>query len=380
MNIKNALTISFTLVAVLTLSVVGLACDFFFNYEEITAPIGTVGEIGVQVQKTHNDCTMTDPDPLDYQFAWENLQILGETPWEEISPQLYEKWFKVSLSALGAGFLKISKTCSKEGYEEAVLPVTVTAGEEDGVWSEAVCGAYPFADETGMTAEVIKGAIWLHDVVLNVADRSVVLPMVPEGLVDYQGEAYVYTAQTERESSVLLLVSNEFFYRFDHLLDTEDEDYEPPMNGTGYEYGVGLQDADGDGIPNYEDEDYEPPMNGTGYGYGLGLQGGAAGDGIPRYAMVQKSDEAVLDAPVEEHEEGSGFGRLTVEEICVQHGIPVADGLIRLQSYGLEAVSTTRIRDLRDLYAASGYDSTDLVHIIQGLEPGEHDEHEDEGE
>ena len=202
---------------------------------------------------------------------------------------------------------------------------------------------------TGMTAEVIKGAIWLHDAVLNVADRSVVLPTVPEGLVDYQGEAYVYTAHTERESSVLLLVSNEFFYRFDHLLDTEDEDYEPPMNGTGY-------------------------------GYGLGLQGGAAGDGIPRYAMVQQSDPAVLDAPVEEHEEGSGFGRLTVEEICVQHGSPVADGLIRLQSYGLEAVSTTRIRDLRDLYAASGYDSTDLVHIIQGLEPGEHDEHEDEGE
>jgi len=42
------------------------------------------------------------------------------------------------LSALGAGFLKISKTCSKEGYEEAGLPVTVTAGEEDGVWSEAL--------------------------------------------------------------------------------------------------------------------------------------------------------------------------------------------------------------------------------------------------
>ena len=370
MNIKNALTISVILVAVLTLSVVGWACDFFFNYEEITAPIGTVGQMVVQVQKTHSQCVM---DGLDYHFEYSDLQVLEETEWEQLGPDLYEKWFKVSLSALGEGFLKISKTCTKDGYEEAVLPVTVTAGEEDGVWSVAMSGAYPFTDEIGMTAEMTTGAIWLHDGVLSVADRSVVLPTVPEGLVDYQGEAYVYTAQTEGESAVLLLVSDEFFYRFDHLIDTEDEDYEPPIDGAGYGYGLGL--------PGGAREDYEPPMDGTGYGAGLGLQGGPDEDDIPSYAVVQESHEAVpIDAPVEEHEEGSGFGRLTVEEICVQHGIPVADGLIRLQSYGLEADSTTRIRALRDLYAASGYDSTDLVHIIQGLEPGEHDEHEDEGE
>jgi hypothetical protein len=332
------------------------ACDFAFNYDEITAPVGTVGEIGVRVQKTHNNCTMTDQ--FDYQFAWENLQILGETPWEEVGPQLYEKWFKVSLSAAGEGFLKISKTCSKEGYEEAILPVTITPGEEDGVWSVAMSGVYPFTDETGMTAEMATGVIWLHDSVLSIADRSVILPTVPEGLVDYQGEVYVYTSQAEEESA--------------HLIDTEDEDYELPMDGAGYGYGLGL--------PGGAREGYEPPMDGTGYGAGLGLQGGAGRDGVPSDAVMQESHEADLLEPVEEHEEGDGFGRLTVEEICVQHGISVADGLIHLQNYGLEADSTTRIRVLRDLYAASGYDSTDLVHIIQGLEPGEHEhEHEDEG-
>ncbi|GAH21919.1 unnamed protein product, partial [marine sediment metagenome] len=80
--------------------------EFTFNYERIEAPIGTVGEIGVRIEKTHQKCTMDDP--LDYQFDWKGIQILGETDWEEIDPQLYEKWFQVSLSSIGEGFLKIS--------------------------------------------------------------------------------------------------------------------------------------------------------------------------------------------------------------------------------------------------------------------------------
>lgn len=106
-----------------------LACEFTFNYDRIEAPVGSVGEIGVRVEKTHRKCTMDDP--LDYQFDWKSIQIIGETDWEKIGPQLYEKWFQVSLSSIGEGFLKISKDCSKEGYEEAVLPITVTEGDED---------------------------------------------------------------------------------------------------------------------------------------------------------------------------------------------------------------------------------------------------------
>jgi len=114
---------------ILPLSV--LACEFTFNYDYIEAPVGTVGEIGIRVEKTHKKCTLDDP--LDYQFDWEGIQILGETDWERIEPQLYEKWFKVSLHSVGEGFLKISKDCSKEGYSEKVLPIKVTKADEDGV-------------------------------------------------------------------------------------------------------------------------------------------------------------------------------------------------------------------------------------------------------
>jgi hypothetical protein len=118
-----------SLMGMAVFSLPALACEFTFNYDRIEAPIGTVGEIGVRVEKTHLRCTMDGS--LDYQFDWEGIQILGETDWEEIGPQLYEKWFQVSLSSIGEGFLKISKDCSKEGYEEAVLPITVTKGDEE---------------------------------------------------------------------------------------------------------------------------------------------------------------------------------------------------------------------------------------------------------
>ncbi len=216
MNIKNALTISVTLVAVLTLSVVGWPCDFTFNYDEITAPVGTVGEIGVRVQKTHNNCTMTDQ--FDYQFAWENLQILGETPWEEVGPQLYEKWFKVSLSAPGEGFLKISKTCSKEGYDEAILSVTVTEGAADGAFLQSLSGTYPFELEEDLSVETVVGAVHLEGKLLAIGDLQVLLPTIPIGLEDYLGEVRLYYTSGGERTEPLLLVSEDFLYRFDHLV------------------------------------------------------------------------------------------------------------------------------------------------------------------
>jgi len=215
MNIKNALRVSVTLVAVLTLAVVGWACDFAFNYDEITAPVGTVGEIGVRVQKTHNNCTMADP--FDYQFAWENLQILGETPWEEVGPQLYEKWFKVSLSVPGEGFLKISKTCSKEGYEEAVLPITVTEGAADGPFLQALSGTYPFELTADLSVNTVVGAVHLEGELLTIGYLQVLLPTIPIGLEDYLGEARLYYTSGGEQAELLLLVSEDFLYRFDHL-------------------------------------------------------------------------------------------------------------------------------------------------------------------
>lgn len=101
-----------------------LACDFYFNYEKIKAPVGTTGEVGVQVVKTHNRCTMEDP--LGYSFDGENIQILAETEWEKVDSNVYQKWLRITLTSPGEGFLRISATCSKEGYQEAILPVLVT--------------------------------------------------------------------------------------------------------------------------------------------------------------------------------------------------------------------------------------------------------------
>jgi hypothetical protein len=215
MKERTIRTTLLVLVGLLLGSLVAVACDFTFNYDQITASVGTVGEIGVRVQKTHNNCTLADP--LDYQFAWENLQILGETEWEEVGAQLYEKWFKVSLSAPGEGFLKISKTCSKEGYEEAILPVTVTEGTEDGVFLQALAGTYPFELPADFVIGTVVGSIRIEGDLLTVSDVQILLPTVPAGLKDYQGEAHLYYTLKEGRLAPLLLVSKDFLYRFDHL-------------------------------------------------------------------------------------------------------------------------------------------------------------------
>ena len=58
-----------------------------------------------------------------------------------------------------------------------------------------------------------------------------------------------------------------------------DDNYEPPLDGTGYQFrggdGVSLltssngwqRDDDGDGTPNGQDDNYVPPEDCTGYGY-----------------------------------------------------------------------------------------------------------------
>jgi len=203
-------------VGLLLASVVTVACDFSFNYNQITAPVGTVGEIGVRVQKTHKNCTMENP--LDYQFSCENIQIIGETQWEEIGPLLYEKWFNVSLSVPGEGFLKISKTCSKEGYEEAVLPITVTRGAEDGAFMQALSGTYPFAAPTDLTVESAIGLMQLDEGLLTVNGAQMSLPLSLSAIEGYEGKTRVYYAVDKTGIEPLLLVSDGFFYRFDYLL------------------------------------------------------------------------------------------------------------------------------------------------------------------
>ena len=201
--------------------VVGVsACEFLFNYDEITAPLSTVGEIGVRVQKTHNNCTL--PSMEDYHFTWENIQVLGEIPWEEVGTNLYEKWFQVSLSQTGDGHLMISKDCTKEGYQEAVLPISVFAPDEEGLWQQAHAGAYPLEVPEGGDVETIFGDAAYADGVLTVGGVAVELVLAPGNFDDDLGEMRLFFMGLDTgEATLLLLVSEHQFLRFDHLIDAE---------------------------------------------------------------------------------------------------------------------------------------------------------------
>ena len=190
------------------------ACDFYFSYESISAPIGTVGEVGIQVQKTHAKCTLSSMD--DYVIDGEGIQILGETAWEDLGGNLYEKWVQISLSEEGDGFLRISKTCTKEGYEEKVLPITILAPDESAVWTVAWDGEYPFeasADVVSVLASagVSDGSLEVDGLALTLPDGAVLPNDLPESV-------RVFYAEIEGRSVALLLVGEGLFVRFDHLI------------------------------------------------------------------------------------------------------------------------------------------------------------------
>ena len=220
MKRKSTISVLAIVIGVLATALSAAACEFSFNYGEIAAPLGTVGEIGVRVQKDHSNCTLPSMD--DYQYAWENIQLLGETEWEEIGSNLYERWFRVSLSQVGDGYLKISKDCTKEGYEEAILPITVLDPAEDGIWHQAYEGAYPLEVPEIGTLESVIGEGVVTDGTLAIDQLSLELAAVPAGFDGDLGLARLFfTKAPEEEIVPLLIASEEFFVRFDHLVGDE---------------------------------------------------------------------------------------------------------------------------------------------------------------
>jgi len=211
---KRIRVLSIALAALTLLALSASACTFTFSYESISAPIGTVGEVGIRVQKTHAKCTLSSMD--EYVIDGDGIQILGETPWEDLGGDLYEKWVQISLAEEGDGFLRISKTCTKEGYEEKVLPTAILAPDGEAVWTAAWNGAYPF-DEPEAVASVLD-RVFLTDGSLEVGDLTIALP---EGAVlptELPESARVFYADDGGRPVALLLVGDGVFVRFDHLL------------------------------------------------------------------------------------------------------------------------------------------------------------------
>lgn len=207
--------IATTAVLISLFSLGASACDFYFSYDSISAPIGTVGDIGIQVHKTHAKCTLSSMD--EYVIEGIGVQFLGETDWVDKGGGLYEKWIQVSLAEVGDGAVRISKTCTKEGYEEKVLPIAAQPAEAaEAVWVQAWNGTYPFEVSGDITSAV--GAPVIEDRTLTVDGLTVTLAegiVLPESLPD---SVRLYALRTDNAISALLLVGDGLLIRFDHLL------------------------------------------------------------------------------------------------------------------------------------------------------------------
>jgi len=196
-------------------STAAVACNFSFSYERIEAPLGAVGEIGIRVEKTHTRCVLSSMDL--YEIVLEGGQIIGETEWVEVDPNVFEKWVEVSLSEQGEGRLVISKFCTKEGYEEGVLPITVTSPIGESPWEAAMRGDYPFEAPADFTVASVLGSPLRDGEELRVGDTAVLLPDGVGEADRLPAEVRLFTAASGGDLFPLLLVGDGLFLRFDHL-------------------------------------------------------------------------------------------------------------------------------------------------------------------
>ncbi|MEA1883947.1 MAG: hypothetical protein U9N62_05430 [Thermotogota bacterium] len=114
----------FIVLLMIALAGIALGCDFKLEAESTQVNTGDTFYVRVTVIKDHNKCTLTSMD--DYKFDAEKLELLGITEWQEISSNTFQTWIKVQAIDAGEGLLKIWKNCSKEGYDEEVLPFEIS--------------------------------------------------------------------------------------------------------------------------------------------------------------------------------------------------------------------------------------------------------------
>ncbi len=210
--------IALAALSVAAASMAAWACTFTFSYGDVEAPLGTVGEIGVRVQKTHNNCTLPGTD--EYQFAWSHIQVLDQTDWQDLGGGLYETWLLVSLAEVGDGGVTISKDCSKEGYEEKTLPIRVAPGTEGTAWSAATIGVFPFEAPDGLEISVLQETCSVEDGWLLAGTERFELPALSNvGLGRDLGPATLFYTTEDRVP--LLVVSESHFLRLDSFVSSQ---------------------------------------------------------------------------------------------------------------------------------------------------------------
>jgi hypothetical protein len=93
----------------------------------------------------------------------------------------------------------------------------VTTGGEDDIWAQAFTGVYPFEQPNDAPVESAVGMFQIDGEMLSIAGTVVELPFVPSILAGYNGDVRLFTTGSEEQAVPLLLVSEDFFFRFDHL-------------------------------------------------------------------------------------------------------------------------------------------------------------------
>lgn len=206
MRAREVVILSIIALLLLAGTIRGEACVFYFNYQEIDAPLGIMGTIAVRVHKDHQNCSMGSD--MDFFLDWSNIQVLEETPWTEVGRDLYEKRLRVVLSEIGSGYMLLYKDCEREGYEEKRLPITVREGGD--IWEQAYNGEYPYETEETMLS--LQGPFQLEGNHILIHDIEVLLPKALENL-DSESEIMVYY-KPEKENQAALIVGKTFFYVF----------------------------------------------------------------------------------------------------------------------------------------------------------------------
>ena len=191
-------------------------CIVSCTYEEIVAPLGTAGEIGIQIQQ--RDAQIQTSSMAQYVIVGIGVQILDETPWNAVGESLYEKRVVVSLSEVGEGALSFRNGEESEDSEMQILPIRVLTPLVQGRWASAMAGLYPLEGEYAEDVLSVHGkSAYVHGI-LFVEDIACEWPLQPRRLAESEGEIRLFYIERDGMIVPLLAVGETFFYRCDHLL------------------------------------------------------------------------------------------------------------------------------------------------------------------
>jgi len=114
------------LAAVTAMAVPVLACDIGIQPSTATGAVGDTVTFTITVEQTHRVCSV----PIgDTQIYLSGMELVSQTPWEEVASGANQKEIVVKLTTAGEGRIEVVRSCSKGG-DECVATVTINPGEE----------------------------------------------------------------------------------------------------------------------------------------------------------------------------------------------------------------------------------------------------------